>query len=78
MKNITRLLILITFVLLSNILNAQPPHPNGGKVPAPGIGGNAPVGGGAPIGSGNLILFLLAVAYAGRKVYQLKPEAESD
>jgi hypothetical protein len=64
-------IIAVTVLLASAIyVNAQsPPHPNGGV--APGTG-NTVVGGqqGAPIGSGTYILFLLAVAYAGRKVYR--------
>ncbi len=56
------------------ILSAQtPPHPGGD--PSTGghttVGGNAP---GAPIGSGTIILTLLAAAYGGKKVYNLRKE----
>ena len=79
MKNINRLLIIISFILFSNIISAQkPPHPNGGKVPGSSGTTNEPVGGGAPIGSGDLILFALAVAYAGRKIQLLRSEAKVD
>ncbi len=79
MKNLTRIVIIISFLLISNILSAQtPPHPNGGKVPGSGGTTNAPVGGGAPIGSGNLILFVLAVAYAGRKLYGNRPKVDAE
>lgn len=56
------------------VLSAQPPHPNGGN--NPNTGGNTPVGGpaGAPIGSGTVILTLLAAAYGGKKVYNLRKE----
>jgi hypothetical protein len=75
MKNTTRILILILFVLSTIVLNAQtPPHPNGGKVPGSSGTSNAPVGGGAPIGSGNLFMIVLAVAFAGRKACRLKSE----
>ncbi len=57
------------------ITSAQtPPHPGGGSAPG---GTNTPVGGtpvGAPVGSGTLILTVLAVAYSGRKVYNLRNE----
>jgi len=74
MKNITRILTLIFFVLTANVINAQPPHPNGGKVPGASGTTNAPVGGGAPIGSGNLFLIVLAAAYAGRKACMINPK----
>ena len=48
--------------------------PNGGAIPG---SGNTVVGGqhgGAPIGSGNLILFAMAMAYAGGKRYRLQEE----
>lgn len=75
MKITTRILILIVFLLTGTISNAQtPPHPNGGKVPGSTGTSNAPVGGGAPIGGGNLILMVMAVAYAGTKFKQNKAE----
>jgi len=71
MKHLIRSLILIAIITSVSFLSAQtPPHPNGGGAPATGnntqVGGN---NGGAPIGSGNIFLFILALAYAGRKVY---------
>ena len=65
-------IIAVTVLLASAVyVNAQsPPHPNGGAAPGTGntvVGGQQ---GGAPIGSGTYIFFLLAVAYAGRKVYR--------
>ncbi len=50
---------------------SQPPPPPSN--PSTEGGGNLPVGAsGAPIGNGTLILFVLAAAYAGRKVYQMR------
>ena len=57
----------------------NPPHPNGGG--APGSGTNTVVGGqqgGAPVGSGDLILLVLALAYAGRKINKRKEEAATE
>ena len=57
------------------VLSAQtPPHPNGGNAPG---GNNTAVGhepSGAPIGSGTIILTLLAAAYGGKKVYNLRKD----
>ena len=36
--------------------------------------GDEPIGGAAPIGGGSLILIGMAVAYGGRKLYQMKKE----
>ena len=56
------------------ITSAQtPPHPGG----TGGGAGTTPVGGtpvGAPIGSGTVILTILAAAYSGKKVYNLRNE----
>jgi hypothetical protein len=48
---------------------------------APTTGSNTRVGdapaNGAPVGNGTIILFMLAAAYAGRKVYQLHHTVET-
>ncbi|HOW31836.1 MAG TPA: hypothetical protein PLP88_09720 [Bacteroidales bacterium] len=52
----------------------EPPHPGGGNAPsgdANRVGGHGPS---APIGSGTIILTLLAAAYGGKKVYNLRKE----
>jgi len=56
----------------STVSAQQPPHPGGN----PETNGNTPVGGGAPVGNGTFILFALALAYAGRKVYVMRRTAE--
>lgn len=79
MKNIARILILFLFVLTTTFLNAQtPPHPNGGKVPGSSGTTNTPVGGGAPIGSGNMLLLVLAAAYAVKKMVGSHKDAEAE
>ena len=69
----------IIFIAGTFYAQAQnPPHPNGGGAPG---SGNTVVGGqqgGAPVGSGNLILFVLALAYAGRKINKRKEEAATE
>ena len=62
-----------TLLLISPLLiNAQPPHPNGGNTPNTTT--NTKVGDqpSAPIGNGTFILFAFALAYAGRKLYELR------
>ncbi len=76
MKKAIQYTILVAFFVISSItcLQAQPPHPNqtsgGGAVTGDRIG-DAP---GAPVGSGTIILTLLAAAYGGKKVYNLRKE----
>jgi len=78
-KKIIRTAALFLLLICSTVVMAQnPPHPNGGFAPG---SGNTVVGGqqgGAPIGSGNLILFALALAYAGHKRYKRKEEAVTE
>ncbi|MFZ4546142.1 MAG: hypothetical protein ACOYN4_01835 [Bacteroidales bacterium] len=66
----SKTLMLITLIIFSIGISAQtpppPPPPNGGHGSS---GNNAPGDSGAPIGNGTFILFALAAAYAGRKVY---------
>ena len=79
MKTRIKTLILTAFLLLSTtLLQAQtPPHPNNGAAPT-AIAGNKPVGGGATLADGSFILLALALAYAGRKIYEAhKKKAES-
>ncbi len=45
-----------------------------GNPPLEPGGSDVPIGGGAPIGGGSLILIGMAVAYGGRKLYQMKKE----
>jgi hypothetical protein len=73
MKKILLIAAIAIGLSLSSTLTAQtPPHPNGGNAPGPGTG---PVGG-APIENGTFILFTLALAYIGRKVYVMRKTAE--
>jgi len=77
MKKAIQYTILVAFLVISSVtcLKAQnPPHPGqtsgGGAVTGDRIG-DAP---GAPVGSGTIILTLLAAAYGGKKVYNLRKE----
>jgi hypothetical protein len=73
-RNLKIFLIAALLTVAPVLMMAQnPPHPNGGN--APGSGNHA-VGQGAPIGTGNIILFTLALAYAGRKMYGMRKTAE--
>jgi len=74
MKKIRSFVLLTGFLLFSFGTFAQGPPPPPPTDPSAGgtngtIGGS---GGGAPIGNGTIILFVLAAAYAGRKVYDLR------
>jgi hypothetical protein len=79
MKYILKFLIItIIFINSITLLQAQsPPHPNNGVTPSSG-NGNTPVGAGAPVGSGTYILFMLAAAYGGLKVYRLRTEVADE
>lgn len=77
MKKAIQYTILVAFLVIASVtcLKAQPPHPNqtsGGGAVTGGRIGDAPAG--APIGSGTIILTLLAAAYGGKKVYNLRKE----
>ena len=69
--NISKLLLLASFFLLSVGLMAQnPPHPPS----AHNLTGNqAPAAAAAPIGNGTFLLLALAAAYGGRKMYLRHP-----
>ena len=79
MKYILKFLIItIIFINSITLLQAQsPPHPNNGVTPSSG-NGNTPVGAGAPVGSGTYILFMLAAAYGGLKVYRQRAEVADE
>lgn len=68
---------LIAVLTLSTVtvLKAQaPPHPNqqtGGSAPT---GQRIGEGSGAPVGTADILLFVLAAAYAGRKTFKRKKE----
>ncbi len=73
MKKLFSLVLITGFLLLSlGAISQPPPPPSNPSDPAP------PVGGSAPVGSGSLVLLILACAYAGRKVYVLKTEADTE
>jgi hypothetical protein len=64
LNNILKKLVLVlTFALMSTVLMADPPNPNGGN----GNGGGVLPGGGAPIGSGIALFVGLAAAYGAKK-----------
>ena len=62
-------ILIISLFLCIPVSFAGPGDPPGGPT-----GGDTPIGGGAPIGGGSLILIGMAVAYGGRKLYQMKKE----
>ena len=77
MKKILIIAAIAIGLSFSSTLTAQnPPHPNGGNAPNAGGTTNGPVGGSAPIENGTFILFTLALAYIGRKVYVMRKTAE--
>jgi hypothetical protein len=73
MKRSIRIFVLAVLISSPVLMLAQtPPHPGGN----PTTSGNTPVGGAAPIENGTFILFTLALAYIGRKVYVMRKTAE--
>ncbi len=69
MKKLIIILAFLTIGSLTLLAQAPPPNP---PASANNSGSNGAVGGtngGVPIGNGTFILFALAAAYAGRKVY---------
>jgi hypothetical protein len=75
MKPFTKLILSVLFIVIIEVLPAQPPPPpNGGQTP--GQGGNTYVGGGSPIGDGLFILLIMGAGYGGKKIYNLhKPKS---
>lgn len=74
MKKIISIIAIAISLSLPLVLSAQqPPHPNGDVTPTDDSKrvGHGPS---APIGSGTIILTLLAAAYGGKKVYNLRKE----
>lgn len=63
LKVITVLLVIAPLFLIAQ----TPPHPNNGNSPASTT--NTPVGAGAPVADGQLLLLVLVIAYAVRKIY---------
>ena len=65
MKIYSKLLLVMSILLLSGIgFSQSPPPPNNNDT---SNGGGTPVGGGAPIGGGLMILSSLAIAYGMRR-----------
>jgi hypothetical protein len=78
MKRIFKIWIFTAFLAISPVLlfAQTPPHPNGGAGPG---SGNTKVGdnpAGAAIGDGVFILLALSMAYAGRKIYEIRSVKE--
>ncbi len=73
MKHILKIAFFAIFLIQATAQLSAQPHPNGGGAPT---GSNTRVGdtpaSGAPVGNGTMILFVLAAAYAGRKVYLIR------
>ncbi len=71
MKRNIKIFVIAAFLVTAPLLMFAQPHPNGGN--APNVGGtNNPVGPSAPIGNGTFLLLTLSMAYAGRKVYEMR------
>jgi hypothetical protein len=74
-----RIIAISLFVAGTLYTRAQtPPHPNSGGAPTNGNTVGSSNSGGAPIGSGTYILFMLAAAYGGRKVYRQRTEVADE
>ena len=79
MKRKLKIMVIATFLATAPLLMFAQPHPNGGFSPnAPGGPTNNPVGPSAPIGNGTFLLLTLAMAYAGRKVYEVRANASGE
>ena len=65
----TILFAIFLIVSIANSTAQTPPHPNNGAAPTT-VAGNKPVGGGVTLADGSFILLALALAYAGRKMYE--------
>lgn len=72
MKRNFKTLTIAALLMMAPVFMFAQPHPNGGATPT---GSNHPVGPSAPVGNGTLILMVLSAAYAGKKVYQMRPSA---
>ena len=71
------IIILLAFFTISSFAQSGPGDPGGD----PGGGGDPIGGGGAPLNGQVIVLFSLALAYGGMKVYQftrLKPKEEPE
>jgi hypothetical protein len=75
MKRIFKIFFIAALLITAPLLNTaqNPPHPNGGTGPN---GNNHAVGSGAPIENGTFILLALSMAYAGRKLYEMRTKKE--
>jgi len=69
-KILAKLLFILTIIVCSQTLIAQPPPPPSDH----GQTGNQNSGNGAPIGGGLFILLGLGAAYGGKKVYDMRKE----
>jgi hypothetical protein len=71
-KNVAKILLFVSFLLLSAGLMAQLPPPP----PPPGHHGETGNQNPAPIGSGMVLLIGLGAAYGAKKMYNAKKENE--
>jgi len=77
------LLFAITSAFFNNGFTQGPPPPPGGSFNGQHTQGGHGQGGsfgpaGAPVGGGLEILLVLGIAYAGRKVHQMRKEGEEE
>jgi hypothetical protein len=79
-KQLKRILFVVLFALFTTVAFAQsnPPPPPGGGEGGPGGDGSSQLGGNAQIGGGVLILLTLAVAYGGKRLYDLSREKKEE
>jgi hypothetical protein len=70
--NFNKIISVTLLLIVPLLITAQPPHPNGGNTPNTTT--NTKVGDqpSAPLDNGTFILFAFALAYAGRKLYELR------
>lgn len=61
------LAILFTIFAMNIFAQGGPGDPGGD----PEGGGNDPLGGGAPVSGGTIVLLTIAMAYGGKKIYQI-------
>jgi|DewCreStandDraft_4_1066084.scaffolds.fasta_scaffold137575_2 hypothetical protein len=70
-----KLVLVLSIIVCSTMLFAQPTPPAGGSY-THGSGGNQQPGGGAPIDGGFSILLALGAIYAGKKLYGIRNKNE--
>ena len=71
------LVLLLSGITIAGLAQDPPPPPGGDGSENTNTGSNQ-LGGAAHVGGGVLILLTLAVAYGGRRIYELRKEASTE